>query len=279
MGAQDTVCPVLLSIAFKKNYEGSLSAGQALFGLGCFATPFSVGVMLSTDQPFYYSYYLLLIVPIIMLSMIPFTKLNMEDYAKNQEESVQPLYVKNKYLAYGAILIVCAAFCAVVNAIGLYTSSYAENIGISAANSAFILTVYNIGAVIGSFSFVLILKKIKPQVVLVVNSFISLLAMFAVLFTKHMIVYFIGLFVAGFFLGVLFSVIIAIATRIGYQRIGVASALVATAAGASDILTPVITGFLVGFFGIMVSYYYVILMIIITLIATVVLHSNISEKR
>jgi MFS family permease len=103
--------------------------------------------------------------------------------------------------------------------------------------------------------------------------------MFAVLFTKHMIVYFIGLFVAGFFLGVLFSVIIAIATRIGYQRIGVASALVATAAGASDILTPIITGFLVGIFGITISYYYVILMIIITLVATVVLQINISEKR
>ncbi|MDD3140628.1 MAG: MFS transporter, partial [Lachnospiraceae bacterium] len=158
MGAQDTVCPVLLSIAFKKNYEGSLSAGQALFGLGCFATPFLVGVMLSIEQPFYYSYYLLLVVPIMMLAVIPFTKLDMKDHVENQKETVQPLYIKHKILAYGAILVVCAAYCAVVNAIGLYTSSYAENMGISAANSAFMLTVYNVGAVIGAFSFVLILK-------------------------------------------------------------------------------------------------------------------------
>ena len=58
--------------------------------------------------------------------------------------------------------------------------------------------------------------------------------------------YFIGMFTAGFFLGVLFSVIVAVATRIGYERISVASSLVATAGGLSDILTPIVTGFLVG---------------------------------
>lgn len=279
MGAQDTVCPVLLSVAYKKNYEGSLSAGQALFGLGCFATPFLVGVMLATNQPFYYSYYILLVVPVIMLAMIPFTKVNLKDQVEIQEETVKPLYVKHKILAYGAILVVCGAYCAVVNSIGLYTSSYAVYLGVSDANAAFILTVYNIGAVVGAFAFVIILRKIKPQMVLIINSVIALFAMAAVLFIKNMSVYFIGLFVAGFFLGVLFSVIVAIATRIGYLRIGIASALVATAAGASDILTPVVTGFLVGIFGIPVSYYYVIIMIIITLIATIVLQMNVTEKK
>lgn len=278
MGAQDTVCPVLLSIAFKKNYEGSLSAGQALFGLGCFTTPLLVGVMLSINQPFYYSYYILLVVPVVILAVIPFTKVDLKDHVEIQEESVKPLYVKHKILAYGAILVVCGAYCAVVNSIGLYTSSYAQHLGISAANAAFMLTIYNVGAVIGAFAFIFILRKVKPQVILIFNSVIALFAMAAVLFIKNMAVYFIGLFIAGVFLGVLFSVIIAIATRIGYLRIGIASALVATAAGASDILTPVITGALVGFFGIVASYYYVILMIVITLIATIVLQMNISEK-
>jgi fucose permease len=279
MGAQDTVCPVLLSVAYKKNYEGSLSAGQALFGLGCFVTPFLVGVMLSMNQPFYYSYYILVIVPVIMLSVIPFTKINVKEDKEKQGETVQPIYVKNKILAYGGILVVCAAYCAVVNSIGLYTSSYAEYIGIEEANAAFILTIYNVGAVIGALAFIFILRKIIPQKILIMNSIIALFAMVAVLFTKQMIVYIVGLFIAGFFLGVLFSVIVAIATRIGYQRIGVASALVATVAGASDILTPIITGFLVGIFGIAASYYYVILMIMITLLATVVLQWNIKDKK
>lgn len=279
MGTQDTVCPVLLSIAFKKNYEGLLSAGQAFFGLGFFATPFLVGIMLSMNKPFYYSYYILLLVPIIMLVTMLFTKIDLKEKVTTQKESVQPLYVKHKNLAYGSILIVCAAYCAVVNSIGLYTSSYAVSLGISEANAVFILTVYNVGAIIGSFSFAFILRKYKPQVILIVNSLIALLAMIAVIVTKNMMTYFIGLFIAGFFLGVLFSVIIAIATRIGYKRIGVASALVAITAGSSDIVTPIITGFLVGIFGITISYYYVILMIIITLIATIVLQINISDEK
>ena len=52
MATQDTVCPVLLSTAFKENYAGSLSAGQALFGLGNFATPFIIGVLLSAGTGF-----------------------------------------------------------------------------------------------------------------------------------------------------------------------------------------------------------------------------------
>ena len=39
MGTQDTVCPVLLSMAFHDTYAGAMSAGQAFFGLGNFTTP------------------------------------------------------------------------------------------------------------------------------------------------------------------------------------------------------------------------------------------------
>ena len=56
MGVQDAVCPLLLSMSCKNNYAGALSAGQAFFGIGSFATPFLVGVMLSAELPFYYAY-------------------------------------------------------------------------------------------------------------------------------------------------------------------------------------------------------------------------------
>ena len=74
MGTQDTVCPVLLSMAFHDTYAGAMSAGQAFFGLGNFTTPFLVGIMLSGQLPFYYSYYILMIVPVVMLCCIPFAK-------------------------------------------------------------------------------------------------------------------------------------------------------------------------------------------------------------
>lgn len=278
MGAQDTVCPVLLSTAFKENYAGSLSAGQALFGLGNFATPFLIGVLLSGDRPFYYAYYLLLIVPAVMLICIPFARMDGNKQETAGEEGVKPLYAKNIFLAYAAIIIVCAAYSAVVNTIGLYTSSFAESLGIAQSTSAFMLTVYNIGCVAGSFVFVIVLKKAEIQKVLLINCLCALAAIEAALFINKTAVYFVGLFIAGFFLGVLFSVIVTIATRIGYKHISVASSLVATAGGASDILTPVVTGFLVGKLGIGFSFSYAAIMIVISIMAAVVLKVSTTEK-
>ena len=79
-------------------------------------------------------------------------------------------------------------------------------------------------------------------------------------------------------MGVLFSVIVTIATRIGYKHISVASSLVATAGGASDILTPVVTGFLVEKLGIGFSFSYAAMMIVISIIAAVVLKMSTTEK-
>ena len=279
MGAQDTVCPVLLSTVFKKNYAGSLSAGQALFGLGSFATPFLVGILLAGKLPFYFSYYILLIVPAAMLICIPFAKMDMAEHEENKEESVQPLYVKNRAFAYLAIVVLCAAYSAVVNTLGLYISSFAEDIGISESTSAFMLTVYNVGSVIGSFAFVFVLKKVKAQIVLLVNNIGALVVLGAALAINVVSIYFVGVFCAGFFLGVLFSVIVAVATRIGYEHISVASSLVATAGGISDILTPLVTGYLVGRIGVGISFHYAIFMIVISIFAAVILKVNTTEEK
>ena len=191
---------------------------------------------------------------------------------------MKPLYAKKTWMAYAAILVACAAYCAVVNAIGLYTSSFAESIGVSASNAAFMLTIYNVGCVVGSFVFVIVLKKVKEQTVLIGNCVCGFAAILAAMLINHVAAYFILLFVAGVFLGVLFSVIIAIATRIGYKRISVASSYVATAGGASDILTPIVTGWIVGAMGVASSYYYVLFMIVVTAVAAVIVKGITSEK-
>lgn len=280
MGTQDAVCPLLLSMSCKENYAGALSAGQAFFGIGSFATPFLVGIMLSAKIPFYYAYFLLCAVSVIMLICIPMTKMEKTAASDETEEvqQVKPLYAKKLWLAYAGILFASAAYCAVVNAIGLYTSSFAESMGVSASNAAFMLTIYNVGCVIGSFAFIVVLKKVKEQTVLIGNCVISFLAIAAALLINKVAAYFTLLFVAGIFLGVLFSVLVAIATRIGYKRISVTSAYVATAGGASDILTPIITGALIGSLGVGVAYYYVLLMIVLTAAAALIVKASTSEK-
>lgn len=278
MGAQDTVCPVLLSRVFTKNYAGAMSAGQAFFGLGNFATPFLVGVMLSGKLPFYYSYYVLLVVPIIMLICIPFARFDKNVPGAVQAEKVRPLYVKKRTLAYGAILIICITYSAIVNTLMTYISSFAESIGIVSSTAAFMLTAYNVGCFVGSLAFVLILRKVKEQNVLLYNHVFALIALVVMLTVNTTPIYFAGVAVAGFFLGVLFSVIVTIATRIDHEHISRASSLIATVGGGSDIVTPMITGFLVARFGALVSFQYVIIMIAITVAAAIVLRVNITER-
>lgn len=171
--------------------------------------------------------------------------------------------------AYAGIFAACAAFCAVANTIGLYTSSFAESIGVSSANAAFMLTAYNVGCVVGSASFVIILKKIKEQTVLIANCLLAFVAITVALLLNKVAVYFIG---------VLFSIVLAIATRVGYKRISVTSSYVATVAGASDILTPIITGAIVGALGVGSAYYYVLAMLAITAISGMIVKINTSEK-
>ena len=269
MGAQDTVCPLFLSVAFPNNYAGSLSAGQGLFGLGGFVTPFLTGVMLMNKLPFYFAYYVLLVFAIITLIFVLYEKktintiLNQKSNITLSEESqIKPLFTKNMVVT--AILLAAATYSTTVNTIGLYTTTFAEYQGFTSANAVFLLTVYNVGAVIGSLIFILILKRISAVNILIVNNILSII-IFAILeYIKKPTVYFICLFAAGFLLGVLFSLIVEITTRIGYERISVASACVAVAGGFSDVLTPIITGLIVGMFGIASIYRYVLISIIIT---------------
>ena len=281
MGTQDTVCPVLLSIAFHDNYAGAMSAGQAFYGLGNFTTPFLIGIMLSGRLPFYCSYYVLEIIPVIMVTCIPLARKEIQGMQKKDEEHkqyVKPLYTKKIKVVFSAVIVGDIAYCAVVNGIMTYTSSFAESLGISASISAFMLTAYNVGCFIGSLVFIVILRKVKEQTVLLVNSIGGVTAIIFMLFIDKILVYFICLLVAGFFLGVLFSVYVTIATRTDYRHVSRAASVIGVAGGGSDILTPVITGVMVSLWGVKAAYIYVIIMSIISIISAFILRINISEE-
>ncbi|OUQ67029.1 MFS transporter [Eubacterium sp. An11] len=276
MGTQDAVTPVLLSMVFKKNYSSALSGGQTLFGIGTSVTPFLIGVMLSGKLPFYYSYFVLAAVAIVIFVLTFFAK-ETEEIAEETEEHIQPLYTKKPYVVYVGIFLVVAAFSAVSSAIGLYTSSFAISRGVSEASAAFMFTLYNIGCVIGGAVFVIVLKYIKSQTVLLMNCTVAFIAILGAMSINKTPVYFIGLFIAGLFLGVLFSVIVSIATRIGYKRISVASSLVATASGFADFFTPVITGVVIASLGIDFSYIFALIMLAVCILSAAVVKLATSE--
>lgn len=279
MGTQDAVCPMLLSRVSKDHYAGAMSASQAFFGLGNFATPFLVGVMLSGKLPFYYSYYILLIVPAVILVCIPFVKDALPAGQEQlQEQTVKPLYAKRSKAAYGAVILGNIAYCAVANGILTYTASFAQSQGIDPATSAFLLTVYNVGCCVGAAVFVAILNKISERTVLLGNLVIGLGCIAVMLLVDQTVVYFLCLAVAGFFLGVLFSVYVTIATRIDYRHVSRAGSVMGFSGGGSDILTPIITGSMVAAYGVVSAYYYVLIMGVAAIAAAVLLMVNTSEK-
>lgn len=197
---------------------------------------------------------------------------------EEQEQQVKPLRTKKMSVAFGAIIVGDIAYCAVVNGIMTYTSSFAESLGIASSTAAFMLTVYNVGCFVGSMAFVVILRKVREQTVLLVNSVGGVAAIILMLLVDQIPVYFACLAIAGFFLGVLFSVYVTIATRIDYKHVSRAASLMGTAGGGSDILTPVITGAMVGLWGVRIAYVYVIIMSAVSILAAIVLRMNTSEE-
>lgn len=279
MGAEDAVCPLMLSVSCRNNYAGALSAGQAFFCVGSFTMPFLVGVMLSERLPFYGAFYVLTAIALILLACLPFVKLEKQTKKEEtQEQQVKPLYTKKLWLAYAGALIGVACFSGAVNVLSLYTASFAQSMGISEANAAFMLTIYNIGGVIGSFAFTWILKKVKERIIVIINSVISMIALAAAILFHKTEIYFICLFITGTFLGVMFSLFVAITTRIGYKRISVASSYVAIAAGISDVMTPILSGALVGVFGVGCAFYYALATVVLMLASSILVNAVTSEK-
>lgn len=279
MGAEDAVCPLMLSVSCRNNYAGALSAGQAFFCVGSFTMPFLVGVMLSERLPFYGAFYVLTAIALILLACLPFVKLEKQTKKEEtQEQQVRPLYTKKLWLAYAGALIGVACYSGAVNVLSLYTASFAQSRGISEANAAFMLTIYNVGGVIGSFAFTWILKKVKERIIVIVNSTIGMVALAAAIALNRTEIYFISLFIAGTFLGVMFSLFVAITTRIGYKRISVASSYVAIAGGISDIMTPILSGALVGVFGVGCAFYYALVTVVLMLASSILVNAVTSEK-
>ena len=115
MGAEDAVCPLMLSISCRNNYAGALSAGQAFFCVGSFAMPFLIGVMLSERLPFYGAFYVLTAIALILLACLPFVKLEKQTKAaetREGQEQVKPLYTKKLWRADRRCLLQRRGECA-----------------------------------------------------------------------------------------------------------------------------------------------------------------------
>lgn len=277
MAFNDNSTPPIIAYVFPDKYSSMLSAGQTMYCFGNFAITLLLSLFLRINVPYYYSNFVCGAMLIISLGcgLICF---NHKIEYKDEDEKVKPIYSKDPRLTVMIIALGSFAYCAVCNCVGLYTSSYLESTGLSAADSAFLLTIYNIGSTVGSILFIYILRKVSERVVMIMNSVISLVALSLSLYFNTYISYFIGLFIAGLFLGVMFAIILALATRISYKDPTAASSLVGIAGGLGDIVIPLITSALLTSHGIAVAYNTSLFFLILTLSIACAIYLLTKEK-
>ncbi len=282
MGSQDACCPVILSVSFPKHYSSALSAGQALFGAGCFLPPLLMSVAITFNMPFYYPYLFIAAIAAVMLILLPFLSIpSVEESAQLLEESGHAIQIGKKAKIVGFIIlgVVCFTYCAILNTLNLYTATYAESLGIQSATAVTLLTIFNLGSMVGSFVFVKVLTRIKPVNALIINLIVVCGTLTLAIFSNNVPLLFVSVFATGLFIGVLFSILVSLATGLNPQNAALAGAIIAIVAASSDGVTPLITGYIVTNAGINLAYVYALLSAVACLVFAVIFKVIITKKQ
>ncbi|MBQ2659114.1 MAG: MFS transporter [Erysipelotrichaceae bacterium] len=277
MSVQDTVCPLLLSRVYPLRYSSALSAGQAMYGVGGFAIAFLTGFSQERGLPLYFGNVILSVIGLSILIIVPTVAWNGNDRSL-PEEKIEPYYSRNQKLCLIILGISCLIYCAICNCLASYMTSYIEALGFPAKDAANILTVYNLFSFGGSIAFIFILEKVREKTVLLLNSAIVALLLMAALIIGKIQYYYLTMAVSGFLTGVLFSIVIALATRIYHEKIVLASALIASTGSVGDILAPVISSLMIRRYGITAIFNCVEVLLIILSVLALVIHYLIKEE-
>lgn len=281
MSAQDTTNPLIVSALFPEKYPSMMSIGQAFFGLGCLLPPMIRSILLPAGISFAALYYFFAGICVVMLALLPFFKLpqiNSAHLAQEGGHARNTVKLRLFFTGVGMLVIVCAAYCAATNTLGLYTSAFAETLPIPVSLAANMLTFYNIGTMAGSFANAAIMKKLKPVTVLWLNASIGLAAVCIMTFADVPALYFAGMGLMGFCLGPLYSVVVVLATGIFPAHAAMAAAGVAVTSAAADALNPVITGRIVEENGVRASLKITIVLLIVTAAAAFMFRALYSEN-
>lgn len=275
MSGQDTACPVILSEIYPQRYASALSAGQGFYGLGAFALSLLVGLTNTFKIPFRYANVPLVLTIAVLLAVMPFTTITVSN--KEQQQMVRPLYAKNSVFAYVLIAVTIFVYCFMCNTLTTYISSYIEFLGYGFGK--YVLTAYSVGCVIGSVAFIFVLKKIREKTVLLFNSAAGLISLFMAVWLNRQPAWFFFIVLSGFFIGVLYSLILAIAARIGYRHIGLIGSLIGASGGLGDIITPAVTGLLVDKYSLLISMKTVLALAFIEVVLALIIYVITKEEK
>lgn len=277
MGMQDCACPVVLACEFPDSYGSAMSAGQAFFGAGCFLPPLVMSFLLFTGLSWKFMYYGFLIIAAAMLVGFPFmhagrvVRMDEEAQTPDAEPTPRAPRSRRRIPLFAAVFIADFSYCAILNVFHTYTNSYVMSFGVPESTAVNVLTMFSVGAMIGSIAFMVVLKRLHTTTVLLMNSIIALAALALAMHLKTLPAFFILFTVAGIFSGVIYSVLVTLSTELMPSHAAMAASMVGFVGSSSDILTPLITGAIVTRIGIAGAFGYNLAACIVTSAAAVLL--------
>lgn len=279
MGFQDSACPVVLSTEFPLRYSGAMSAGQAFFGAGCFLPPLAISILLSLNLSWKLMYFVFGILALILFIGVFFMSNNYHMAVKEKEEkkAVQISGVKGTWKLIIWLFVGMFFYSAILNVVHTYTNAYVMHYGVAETVAVNVLTMFSIGAMLGSLLFIPILRKVSSHTVLLFNSIATLLLLGTAILFPSITVFFITFTLAGVFSGVLFSVLVTIATEEAGPHKAMIASMMGLVGGVSDILTPLLTGKIVVATSVVGAFAYnggAMILTVVSAIVLFVLHKN-----
>ena len=278
MTVQDTAGPLLMgNISGRRGYSGMLSIGQALFGIGGFAAPFLVGVFTSFGASFKAAFYLLALVPTAMLICL-FGEKEHAAAAAEQSGTIQPLHCKNTWLCFLGLALFVLCYDAAGGILSLYATSYAKATGLGDSAASFVLSVYQVGGVVGSLVFSVVLRRISANSAAIMNLCLAAAAAALGLALGGGSILFLVFLLLGLFSRPVFSMMVSMATRVGYKHVSIVGSVLGLVSGAVGVLIPVVTGGIIAQKGPGFSIALYLGLCLMCIMAALVIKSNTKEK-
>ena len=243
-GLMDAPAMSILFDVFGNKTGPALSIVQVFFSGGGVLTTLFASMIINQGWSFkllFYGYAAVAIVLGIIILTSEYPPL-----AKHNKTATQRITYTYKPSIYreGLLLAICTLLSASLGSINYtWLPTYGVVVkGFSEGTAVRLLTAYQIGAVVGSFCFAYLLKKIHSSVLMIANPLLGSLMLGLSLFTKNDGLVFFFIFMTGLLLGVYFSLCINMGGELFFEHSGSATGAIGTVSMVGNTLMVMLSG-------------------------------------
>lgn len=243
MGTQDAVGPTILVKVFPKTYASYLGIAQSFFAAGTFLPALFMSAILGMNCPFYVTYYILAALCLPLLAVLPFMKWSRDPAGAQSAapaEHTAQAGSRRRLFPWLMLLVMLLFYNSSVPT--LYTTTYAMSRGLSEERAMLILTLANLGSMVGAIFFSALLRKHRTADVILINFAGALAAILLARVSSGFVALSALYFLINAFQNIVFNMNVTLAVEINPSKASSAGAIVAMVGGATGVLLPLVTG-------------------------------------